>query len=71
MTVTAKLKARFLLAGWKMISVRAIRVAYTASQIGLAMMAPAHAQPSCVAVPLTVDCKAASIQTPPPAVWLP
>ena len=71
MTATAKLKVRFLRAGWKMISLRAIRVTYTASQIGLATMAPAHAQPPCIAVPLTLDCKGASTETPPPAIWLP
>jgi hypothetical protein len=71
MTSNARPETRRKSTGWKKHTFRTIRVAYTVSKFGIAMMAPAHAQPHCVAVPFIVDCKAASTQTPPPAVWLP
>ncbi len=71
MTANARLKVRLRLAGWKKVSFRTVRVAYTASKLGLAMMAPAHAQPHCIATSFTVDCKATSTEAPRSAVWLP
>jgi hypothetical protein len=57
--------------GWKAITLRTIRVAYTASKIGLTMMVPAHALPHCITTTLTVDCKTASSEAPAAPIWLP
>lgn len=71
MTGHDRLDVRRTFDGWKRITLRTIRVAYTASKFGLAMMAPAHALPHCITTSLTVDCRTASTESPSSAIWLP
>jgi hypothetical protein len=71
MTGHDRLAVRHPFAGWKTITLRTIRVVYTASKFGIAMMVPAHALPHCITTSLTVDCRTASTETPSSAIWLP